>query len=207
MMASTPAQACQTPGRPLSQLQPFNEARFDSAIAYLVRKNQRPLSKYEIVKLHVLMDIIHTLGHGSPIIGGKLEAWDLGPVVDEAYARLETWCNQLEYDDGELDNFTVEVRGKRKYLSPKFTADPEDFSASELQAMEQAWAQFIPMMDRGFTGYKESREYFHSDDTYIGRAYNKAKAESRDIDWNDIIDAYDQIHQTDHSDIKLLMQF
>ena len=191
----------------ISQLQPFNEIRFDSAIALLSRRHKRPLSKYEAVKLHVLMDIYHTLETGNPIIGGNLEPWAGGPVVPEAYSRIDNWCDRYDYTGDMPERFKIESTGKLRYLTPVFDADSEDFSGSELSAMDIAWNILIPMMSKGYQGYVESQIFFHSDDTFIGRAYNKAKAESRAIDWNDILDAFDAINGTDHSHIKALIRF
>ena len=191
--------------RVLSQLLPFNENRFDAAISYLSGQHNRALSKYEIVKLHVLMDIYHTLETGTPIVGGTLQAWDRGPVVRNAYERLDDWCTDLEQAGKMPEGFTIRLDGDRRVVAPTFSADPDDFSANELKAMDDAWNKLMPMMDRGQAGYEESQRFFHSDETFIGRAYNKARLEERDIDWNDLIDAYDQLHGTNHEDVKLLM--
>ncbi len=191
----------------LSQLQPFNELRFDAAMCLLSKRNARALTKYEMVKLHVLADVFHTLETGSPILGGTLEPWPNGPVFEEAFERLDEWCTKYDYTGEMPEKFIIKSQGKLRIMTPRFDADAEDFSASELRALQKAWDAFIPTMDEGYHGYQKSQVYFHSDNTFIGRAYNKAKAEGRDIDWNDIIDAYDAIHGTDHADVKLLMQF
>lgn len=190
----------------LNQLQPFNEVRFDSAIGYLSHIHKRPLSKFEAVKLHFLADVFHTLWTGTPIIGGTLEAWPNGPVAEEAYARLEQWCDRFEYNGESPEHFRIREKGRLRYLEPNFEPDPEDFSSREIKALEEAWNLLMPMMDRGYEGYMEAQAYFHSDKTFIGRAYNKAKANARTIDWNDIIDAYDEVNGTNHSHIKTLMQ-
>jgi len=191
--------------RILSQLQPFNEARFDAAIAWLAWKHDRSLSKYEIVKLHVLMDVFHVIEFGSPIIGGRLAPWELGPVMDEAYGRVDDWCDQFDYGGASPANFKISAKGTLRYLTPTITPEPGDFSASELAAMERAWELLMPMMNKGYNGYLESKEFFHSDTTFIGRAYNKAKLEDRAIDWNEIIDAYDAINHTDHTSVKIII--
>jgi len=190
----------------LSQLQPFNEARFDSAIALLSCKHNRALSKYEIAKLHVLMDVFHTIEHGVPIVGGNLDAWALGPVINEAYDRLEGWCDQLEYENVPPKDFIIKSEGNRRYLFPTFKPDPDDFSKSETVAMDRAWDLLMSMLNKGYEGYQEAKAYFHSNDTFIGRAYNKARLENRPMDWHEVIDAYDELHATNHSQIKTLLQ-
>jgi hypothetical protein len=191
----------------VSQLQPFNEHRFDSAIALLSQKHGRPVSKYEAVKLHMLADVFHTLTTGTPIIGGTLQPWPNGPVIEEAYERLDDWCTRFDYMGEMPDGFEITACKNLRFLSPTFSPDAGDFSASELESLNRAWSLFIPMMDDGYNGYMKSQEFFHSDETFIGRAYNRAKQAGRDIDWNDIIDAYDALHGTDHEHIKALIQF
>lgn len=200
-----PREAAQRPIPIISQLQSFNEVRFDSAIAWLSTKHAQPLSKYETIKLHVLMDIFQTLETGNPIIGGNLEPWTGGPVIAEAYSRIDNWCDRYDYTEEMPEHFRIESKGKLRYITPTFDPDADDFSVSELKAMGKAWDLLMPMMRQGYGGYLASQEFFHSDETFIGRAYNKAKAESRMIDWNDIIDAYQDIEGVDLSHIKSLI--
>jgi hypothetical protein len=193
-------------GSSLSQLLPFNENRFDAAMVYLSRVHDRPLTKYEMSKLHVLADVFHTLDYATPVIGGPLATWPNGPVVGPAYDRLEEWCTRYELTGQMPDRFKIEPRGELRLFIPRAEADPDEFSDSEKAAMEKAWQTLIPLMDRGFPGYEDSQRLFHDPGTFLGRAYQWAKQEQRAIDWNDIIDAYDEIHAADHRHIKALMR-
>jgi hypothetical protein len=179
--------------------------RFDSAIAYLAKNHKRPLSKYEIVKLHVLMDALHVIETGNAILGGTLQPWTEGPVVEEAWGRLDDWCARYDYTGEPPENFAVIAQGKLRFFSPICDADVDDFSASELDSMERAWTLLMSMMNGTYQGYLKARDYFHSEDTFLGRAFNQARRERRDIDWHDIIDAYDAIHGTNHEHIKVLI--
>src|SRR5580704_9195545 len=83
-------QAGNTPER-LAQLQPFNEHRFDDCMAYLAAKNCRPLSVYEMMKLHVMIDVYHAIARGKPVIGGSLSPFTNGPVSRSAKSRITQW--------------------------------------------------------------------------------------------------------------------
>jgi hypothetical protein len=190
---------------PLSQLLPFNEYRFDAAMVYLSRLHDRALSKYEMSKLHVLADVFHTLEHATPIIGGPLATWPNGPVVGPAYDRLEEWCTRYELTGQMPDRFKIESRREVRLFIPAAEADPDEFSDSEKAALGTAWRTLMPLMDRGYPGYEDAQRLFHDPGTFLGRAYQRAKQEQRAIDWNDIIDAYDEIHAADHRHIKALM--
>jgi hypothetical protein len=134
---------------PLSQLLPFNEGRFDAALALLAEQYARPLSKYEMIKLHVLMDVEHTLAQAMPIIGGRLAPWPNGPVVVQAYERLDDWCTRYEMTGESPDEFGIEAVGKLRRFRPLIRPERDDFSGSEWAAMQKAWDFLIPLMDQG----------------------------------------------------------
>ena len=51
------------------------------------------------------------------------------------------------------------------------------------------------------------RHYTRGPDTFLGHAYNSAKAANRLMDWCEIIDAYDRFRCEDHSAVRALIQF
>src|ERR1700676_470167 len=79
------------PIAPLSQLMPFNEDRFRLSMAHLASVKGRELSQLYAVKLCVLIDLFHLLRCGKPAVGGSVAAWELGPVIEEAYSPCTRW--------------------------------------------------------------------------------------------------------------------
>jgi uncharacterized phage-associated protein len=202
-MAVATSQPAHSP-KPLSQLQPFNEHRFDLAMAYFSKKYGRALSQYDMIKLHVLADVFHTLATAQPMIGGSLEAWTYGPVVKPAYHRITNWSAKFDQygEQPELLNF-VSKRGTVNNFEASVDIDYDEFSECEIDAMKRAWDVMHPMMD----DFSSSKDFFHNPKrSFIGKAWAIAKDQSRAIDWNDVIDAFDEFNSTDHSSIKTLMK-
>src|SRR5438034_11767384 len=85
------AQAANMSQRLLTQLQPFNDHRFDDCMAFLAAKHGRPLSVYEMMKLHAMIDVYHTLDRGKPVIGGSLWPFTNGPISRVAKSRVGQW--------------------------------------------------------------------------------------------------------------------
>src|SRR4051794_15408033 len=72
----------------LSQITPFNQHRFDAVIRYLSARHGRTLTQNDIVKIHVMTDVYHVIDYGMPVMGGQLEPWKHGAVVQRAYNRI-----------------------------------------------------------------------------------------------------------------------
>jgi len=173
----------------LSQLMPFNEHRFDSCMALLSSKHNQELTQYDMVKLHVMTDIFHTLKHGKPVIGGPLSRWPRGPVVKEAYNRVRHWGHEWDKNDAQPDLFRI-LRKKNKsfYFKPIVSVGQDEFSPSELTAMEEAWKA---VMTKDWSG---SQKFFHDDSTFVGRAWKAAGGDGTPIDWRDVVRAYQATH-------------
>jgi len=185
----------------LDQIAPFNATRFDTCMAYFCERHGRELTQYDMVKLHLMTDIFHALEHGKPVIGGSVQAWDFGPVIDQAYRRVKHW----DYSHDETGSHPETLRiSNRSGSSCKFTnsvsVDSDEFSESELNAMKRAWDSFMHM------SWNESQQFFHQD-SFVGQAWLKARQEQRNIDWDDIIDEYDREYGTNHQHIKALIRF
>jgi len=182
----------------LTQLIPFNPHRFDACLTYLGKRlYQRPLSLFEMVKLHVMTDVFHVLKTGHQIIGGELQPWPYGPVVEPSYNRLKAWVHQHEESGGRFqpDEFRLVVSDVCTFVST-LDIDMDDLSATELEAMEQAASVLKPM------SFDDAYHYFHSTDTFMGRAYIRASNENRAIAWADIIDGHDEIFGSDLQRLK-----
>src|SRR5690606_20325282 len=103
-------------------------------------KHNQPLTQYHMVKLHVMIDFLHLLYYGCPVIGGALERWKHGPVVQRAYNRVALWGRR--YDEGGIQPETFEIvskDGKAWKFTPSAPVDPDEFSKTELHVMDEAW--------------------------------------------------------------------
>lgn len=189
--------------RPVSQLLPFNEHRFDLVMAHLARKHSRSLSQYDMMKLHVMADIYHVLETARPIIGGSLQPWTHGPVVHEAYNRVARWWHHYDRTGAQPAVLhLVEQDGNARRFEGAIDIDVDEFSEAEHRAMDRAWEDVSPLLDH----WARSADFFHNpQSSFIGRAWHSARAQARAMDWNEIVDAYDDLHHTDHADIKTLM--
>jgi hypothetical protein len=189
----------------LGRLMPFNECRFDDCMAYLAGAHRRPLGTYEMMKLHVMIDVYHTLDRGKPAIGGAFWPFTNGPVARAAKSRVRHWESRYEKTGAMPDGFMLKEEGGRLVATPVRVPDCEDFSAAELDAMERAWRDVIGPLDAA-GGFSSSQEFFHKD-SFIGRAWEKARQRGSFLDWNEIIDEYDAATGEDHSHIKLLLRY
>jgi len=186
----------------LSQLLPFNENRFDACMAYLAKKHQRLLTKYDMVKLHVMTDIFHVVEQGKPVIGGSISAWTFGPVVEKAFNRLTWWEKRYIESGAEPESFRfADGEGRYPEFDAKLDVDEQEFSKTELDAMEAAW---MCVMSKN---WKESQEYFHSTRNFIGRAWNNAQKQVRDLDWEEIVANFEEENGLTHPAVKTLMRF
>lgn len=189
------------PGPILDQISPFNEARFDDCMAYLSQKHERALTQYDMVKLHLMTDFFHSLERGKPVIGGPVEAWDFGPVVPDAYNRIRHWTYKHDEEGFQPDALSiVSQSGKSWQFQNSKKIDPREFSQSELDALDKAWKTIMKLT------WNQSQEFFHGA-SFVGRAWSKARAQKRNIDWQELIDEYDKEHGTDHKHIKVLLRF
>ncbi|HEX4795293.1 MAG TPA: hypothetical protein VH370_15970 [Humisphaera sp.] len=193
--------------RRISQLQPFNEFRFDDCMAYLAAKYNHALSTYEMMKLHVMIDVHHTLNNAMPVIGGDIWPFVNGPVPRGAKHRVADWIKRYEEAGEAPEAFEIIDRGDRYQFRPKQVPEADDFSESELAAMELAWQEVVPPLSRP-EGFAESQQFFHNASP-IGEAWDKAWKRGSALDWNEIIDAYAVAlpgRESHHANIKTLLR-
>jgi len=181
----------------ITSLIPFNPRRFDMVMSYLVQGiYDRPLTLFEMIKHHVMADVFHVLDHGHQIIGGDLQPWKWGPVVKPAYSRLKKWEHGLEKKEKSQPAEYEITPGEYTAFMPRIAFEPDDIAPSEEQAINNAANLLKPM------SFDTAYHFFHDNSTFMGRAYNAAKAQDdRSLAWTEIIAAYDAIHRTDHSQI------
>lgn len=187
--------------QPLSQLMPFNEHRFDACLTYLSKEYGKTLTQYDMVKLHVMIDVFHVLEYGRPVIGGRVQPWEHGPVVRLAYNRIMQWWHTVKETGKQPEKFHIEHLQNKK-IAFTATTDPDfdDLSETEIEAMERAWKAVMTK------NWESSQAYFHDPSTFMGRAWSNASAEGRSIDWDEIIDAYDELTGENHSHVKRMIR-
>ena len=179
---------------------PFNELQFDRCALWLAMRLPRSLTQYDLIKFHVMTDIYHVLEYGRPVIGGAVVKWKFGPVVPRAYHRLMREALRFQHGREEGDLHVDMGPGNIYRFSARSGAvvDEDEFSQSEINAMERAM-KIVRM------GWSESQRFFHVPaKSFVGKVWASTD-DGCPIDWNRIIDAYDQEHQTDHSHIKTLI--
>ncbi len=183
-----------------NQLAPFNQYQFDRCMQWLVSKHG-PLTQLQMVKLHIMTDFYHILRYGSPVIGGALRKWNFGPVVREAWVRLDREARSFQEGSPECPFDVQPTQGKaREYSLPSgVVVDEDEFGKAEMGAMDDAWEMI------GGKSFNEIREFFHSPQYFMGKAWTEAGAMNCPIDWAAIVDAYDAEQGEDHSHIKSLM--
>ncbi len=124
----------------------------------------------ELVKHHVMTDVFHVLTHGHQAIGGELEPWPYGPVVEPAYNRLKHWEHEHEATGGVVQPPEYEILdGELAAYQPRANFDPQDMSPAELDAMKRAADLLRPM------SFDEAYRFFRDGGSFMGRAYNLAR--------------------------------
>ena len=185
----------------VSQLAPFNQIQFDRCMRWFA-SHHGPQTQYDLVKLHVMTDVFHVLAHGKPVIGGEFLKWTNGPVPSPAFGRLHRFIARHEQGKPE-DVFEISPTQGKAYtfaLPSGQKVDEDEFSPSEIAAMNRAWNEI------GCMTWQESQDYFHlAEDSFMGKAYEEAGAKNAPLDWNTIIDAYDERSEENHEHIKSLI--
>ena len=179
---------------------PFDEAALRRCIAYLTNRKYRSLTQFYIVELNILIDLFHILRTGKPVVGGSVAPWEFGPVVPEAYRTCDGWKTDYDHFGKHPQGLKVVRRiGRRTSIKTAGPVDLEEFSQSELDAMELAWNEIAYLNFAGLL------HYTCSPDTFLGAEYTAARNENRMMDWDQIIASYDRSRGEDHSAIRQLI--
>lgn len=189
--------------KPLSQLKPFNPSIFDEVMGFYGQRYKQVFDQYEAMKLHVVIDVLHTLETGQPLIGGPLYAWDYGPVVSSAYQRISLCAN----GDATKPVEKIGEKGTRKFFRATAAFDEENFTRPQLAIFEKAW-QLVKSMP-----FDRSQRYFHGidNDNAIGYAWKRAKqrhpgAAKPPMDWLDILHGAEKLESLDVAHIRTLVE-
>lgn len=176
----------------------FSPDTFTATLKYIARENKTPLDVYDMVKLHVLTDFYHILEEGEPAIGGTPKALPYGPVVQGAYDLSNRWAGSGG------DFFSVNQEGSRVWMAPS-----DDGTANlwpELaDAASQAWGFHNNMT------FEQSQDFFHKPDSYFGKVWTKYRPDpgqsgwGTPIEWNEVIEAYQNATGEDCADILTLL--
>ncbi|MFI4861227.1 MAG: type II toxin-antitoxin system antitoxin SocA domain-containing protein [Phycisphaerales bacterium JB063] len=165
---------------------PFNDRRYDLVLSYVLSKTDLTLDVFGMVKLHAMVDALHVIETGRPMIGGQFEAWKDGPVARPAYARANRILEELE----SADLFHVlKMAGPHPLVSlnAAHQIDLDEFSRSELEAMNQAAKFFVEHEDFG-----SRYDFFHDPNQFMGFAWTMARKEDRPLSWLEVIEAYER---------------
>jgi hypothetical protein len=200
-MSQTASQITAAAHQPLSQLMPFDEPTLRRCMAYVTHARRRSLTQLYIVELNILIDLFHILRTGKPLIGGSVAPWELGPVVPEAYRACDAWKTDYDHFGKHPPQLKVVRRvGRKTSIKAAGPVDLDEFSQSEIDAMQQAWNEIAYLNFAGLL------HYTRSPDTFLGSEYTAARSENRAMDWDRIIASYDRLHGEDHSAIRQLIR-
>ena len=179
---------------------PFNDFRYDLVVSYILSKLNTTFDVYDMVKVHALVDALHVIETGRPVIGGEFQPWDHGPVAPPAYARANRILGECE----SLDMFhIVKMAGPRPLVGakPNVHIDLDEFSQSEIDAMERA-AQIFDDLD----AFDKLYPFFHDPERFMGFAWTQARKEDRPLSWLEIIDAYEREYGTKQTIARLTIE-
>jgi hypothetical protein len=181
------------------QLSPFNQHQFDRCMRWFAARHGE-LTQYQLVKLHVMTDVFHVLETGLPVIGGRFRRWKLGPVVPNGWHRTRQYVQQFEAGSRPpaLSVRPTDGSAYRYSVPEDAETEEQEFSASEVRAMERAWAEV------GELSWEESHRYFHTPESFMGKAWLEAP-QNGPIPWELIVDCYDAATGEDHGHVKALM--
>lgn len=186
----------------INQLKPFSPHRFDACMNYLMRTYGQRLSQHDIAKLHLMIDFYHVLETGKQAIGGPLNPWKYGPVINDGYNRIRSLGHRYDEVKKSVRNGKIQVIGKSKnaYLYDAYDkVDSSIFSPIELEAMKRAWEHIMPMT------FSQRESFFHEPSTYMGKLWLQSKNDQTGIDWRQLVDVYDEQYGQDHSKSKMLI--
>lgn len=129
----------------------FDQKSVIEAILYILSKADRPVTKYQIVKILYFADLLHLRRYGRTISGDWYAAMKFGPVPSQSYRIIQPLFNQDEPDYADIAN--VLTRGNGDYdVLPKRPPDRRMFSKSELECLDEVIADVLP---RTFTSVKD----------------------------------------------------
>ena len=185
-------------------LAPFNYYKLQMLIGYLSIKHYKTFNLYSVNQFHVLVDAIHVIKHGSPVVGGRLDAWHCGPMFPDTYHLVNEWFENYdksgEHPD-ELEIVETESSAFHDYnemrcleVDCKFkTVYADEFSKLELESLDFAWKEI------GNKTPHECNLYLTDDKgSFLGEVYSKAiKNEDKGIDWLDVIGTYERWHDVE----------
>jgi uncharacterized phage-associated protein len=187
--------------QPVSQLKPFNASLFEDVMGFLCARYDATLTQYEVMKIHIKVDVEHTFKTGQPVIGGPLRAWPFGPVVPSAYGQVKDAIEANKVDGLEV----CRNEGRTHWLRFLNKVSEDDFSPLQVEIFDAAFAKVRSMP------WKQSQAYFHGDGepNAIGYAWKLARKRQPTgkppIDWWDLIEGGEKYDKLDLEHVKLLM--
>jgi len=154
----------------------FDRDKLIHVLAFFSGHGIADLTKLKAAKLVYFLDKQHLWQHGRPVVGGPYFCMPFGPVPGRA---LQTMNDIIDSADLVLPFIDASEKMIKDYLDvkedgihPRFVAkrdfDPETFSLSELQALENVRAQY------GHLSAGQLVDLTHQDPTWTTPNKNRA---------------------------------
>lgn len=111
------------------------------AIVYLATK-QPNIDHYHVVKTIFYADKYHLNKYGRPVIGDVYKKMPAGPVPSLVLDIINFNSLMLDQEiiSRSLQSFTVVQEDKRKLIASKRDADLSEFSETDIECLDQAFA-------------------------------------------------------------------
>lgn len=185
-------------------VQPFNPEAFERAVRYFAARSHRPLTKLDLLKLHVLADFYHLLAVGRQMIGGELFPWQHGPVNSTAYHRVGDWIEEHDRSGQDPEGLAIDSSSSRH---PGFTATTppplEDFSEVEQRAMDRALTKYLALDEP-----HSVNSFFHGASTWFGRVWRAGCGQpAMALDLLDLLESYASSHPDEAERARAVREF
>ena len=155
--------------------------KIKEVILYLAHQTDIELTRYRVVKLVYLADLLHLNRHGRPITYDHVVAMKNGPVPSTTYDILnQDRRRKLNY--GKMP-FDYVQRGERNYIeNPKREVNERLFSKSDLKALEET------VREHGKKTFRELFDLTHEHTGYKRAWKRKGAKNSVPIPFEDLIE-------------------
>lgn len=144
----------------------FNRLKANEVILFLSNKD-KGISKMRLLKFLFFADLYHLQKFGRPIVGDRYVAMVRGPVLSEVYNMIKR--SGKDYD--------VE----KNTIFPKRQADLNEFSKSDIEALEYAFNQYSQYETEKLS------ELTHKEKCWLNAVDREPKSKNAEILWEDMI--------------------
>lgn len=145
----------------------FNRLKANEVILFLSNKD-KGISKMRLLKFLFFADLYHLQKYGRPIVGDRYVAMIKGPVLSEVYNMIKHSRKDYEVEEN--------------IIFPKREADLNEFSKSDIEALEYAFNQYSQYTT------EELSNLTHKEKCWINAINREPKSKNSKILWEDMID-------------------